>query len=165
MEKIVFDFNTEPSIRTWAIINDGVMGGVSGSQMEWSPGGYGVFSGFVSLENNGGFASTRTYPQDFELGGYQGLLIRVKGDGKKYSFRIRTDANFDGVNYSTDFFAPLDEWVEIRLPFGGFQPTFRGRILTNVKPVDSGEIRQLGFLISDKQEGPFILKIDWIKAY
>jgi NADH dehydrogenase [ubiquinone] 1 alpha subcomplex assembly factor 1 len=43
-------------------------------------------------------------------------------------------------------------------------PTFRGRALRDVPPIEPSAIRQLGILIADKDETPFRLEIDWIKA-
>ncbi len=163
-EKVIFDFNEKASVRQWNIVNDGVMGGLSASSMQWREDGVAVFSGSVSLENNGGFASTRAILEGVNLAGFSSVALRVKGDGKTYKFRIRTDRNFDGVTYSCDFFAPAGEWKEIRLPFSEFVPVFRGRRLANVGPLRSEEIRQTGFLISDKQSGSFSLEVDWIKA-
>ena len=164
-EKTIFDFNEPASTEAWRTVNDGVMGGLSASQMIWQEKGTVIFSGDVSLENNGGFASVRTEPQKFGLFRKQGILLRMKGDGQTYKFRIRTDAYFDGAAYSLDFNTRDNEWATIKLPFADFLPTFRGRILKNIEPIESGNIRQLGFLISDKQAGAFALEIDWIKAY
>ena len=52
----------------------------------------------------------------------------------------------------------------IEAPYRDFVPTFRGRILHDVPPIDPGAIRQFGFLIADKKEGPFRIEIDSIKA-
>ena len=92
---LIFDFDTKNSGR-WQIINDGVMGGLSQSRFKLDGNGYAIFSGNVSLENNGGFASVRTQIENMDLSDYDGALIRVKGDGKKYNLRFRTDENFDG---------------------------------------------------------------------
>lgn len=164
-EKTLFDFNEPNSVETWRIVNDGVMGGLSSSRMQWQAGGTARYSGHVSLENNGGFASVRTAPQDFGLTVHTGLRLRVRGDGNIYKFRIRTDDNFDGVTYSLDFTAPAGNWQEIELPFADFKPTWRGRTLPNVGPLQPADIRQLGFLISDKQQGEFALEVDWVKAF
>ena len=43
-------------------------------------------------------------------------------------------------------------------------PTFRGRLLTDVPPLNPVKVTSVGFLISDKQEGPFKLEVAWIKA-
>ena len=53
---VLVDFS--PSTTTeWRVVNDGVMGGLSSSTMSATEVGTGVFSGRLSLENNGGFAS------------------------------------------------------------------------------------------------------------
>jgi NADH dehydrogenase [ubiquinone] 1 alpha subcomplex assembly factor 1 len=43
-------------------------------------------------------------------------------------------------------------------------PTFRGRVLTDVPPLNPAEGNSVGFIISDKQAGPFRLEVGWIKA-
>ena len=56
------------------------------------------------------------------------------------------------------------EWEEHRLVFKDFVPTFRGRILTGVPPLDPGKITSVGLLIAERQSGPFQLEVAWIKA-
>jgi len=155
-----FDSNNQLA---WRIINDGVMGGISTSQMKLLPNGKGQFSGIVSLANNGGFASTRGILENKPTKSFTKIKIRVKGDGKKYSFRIRTDENFDGVSYKMDFTTKIAEWEEITLSLPDFIPTWRGRQLQNIPAINATKITQIGFLISDKQAGPFSLLIDWIR--
>jgi hypothetical protein len=124
-----------------------------------------VFEGKVSLENNGGFASVRSEPVNLALTGYEGLTLRVKGDGKSYQLRLRTDRRFDGIAYKTDFDTVAGEWITIKTPFKEFSPTFRGRLVPGAPTLDLEQVRQIGFLISDYQEGHFRLEIDSIKAY
>ncbi len=152
-----------PTKLNWRIINDGVMGGMSDSDIQILPEGIGKFTGKVSLENNGGFASTRGVLAQLPDAPYSKVKLRVKGDGKKYSFRIRTDGQYDGVSYKNDFETEVGVWQEITLPLADFKPTWRGRMLNNIPPIEPTQIRQIGFLISDKQEGIFTLLIDWIK--
>lgn len=164
-EKMLFDFSDPAQAVPWMIVNDGVMGGISQSRLQLNADSSATFSGTLSLENNGGFASVRTRPQDYDLEGYAGIAIRVRGDGRTYSFRLRTDHNFDGIAYQAKFETVAGEWQETVLPFTDFQPTFRGRTLRNVAPLNPKDIRQIGFLIADKQPGRFELVIDWVKAY
>ena len=56
------------------------------------------------------------------------------------------------------------DWEEHRLPMKEFVPTFRGRVLSGDPPLDPAKITSVGFLISDKQAGPFQLEIAWIKG-
>jgi len=164
-ERLIFDFKNADEIEYWRIVNDGVMGGLSKSEIVFSDSNTAIFKGIVSLENNGGFASIRTIPRPYELDGYNGILLRVKGDGKKYQFRLRTDDRFDGVSYRYQFETKVNTWIIIEIPFHECAPVFRGRILEDVKPITPEEIQQIGFLISNKKAEKFQLEIDWIKAY
>jgi monofunctional biosynthetic peptidoglycan transglycosylase len=141
------------------------MGGVSSGRFWISPEWVGVFEGSLSLENNGGFASVRTVPATADLGQAEGIRVRVRGDGRTYRLRLRTDKNFDGIAYQSHFETVKGEWVGIDLNFESFIPTFRGRTLTGVAPLNTSEIRQIGFMIADKIPGPFRLEIESIVAY
>ena len=164
-EKLLFDFQGQDEAARWVRVNDGVMGGLSQSEMRFTAGGTALFEGTLSLENNGGFASVRTIPTDFALDGYTGLAVQVKGDGRRYMLRLRTDRYLDGPAYESSFDTVAEKWVTVRLPFRDFVPTFRGRRLRNVPALDSADIRQIGFMLADKQAGPFRLEVDWITAY
>jgi hypothetical protein len=162
--KWIVDFAAPGSI-PWTIVNDAVMGGRSTSKMALSDHGTALFTGFVSLENNGGFASARVLLPPLDLSGYAGIRLRVRGDGRRYQLRFRTDAAFDGVAYRAEFDTAPGTWIELKLPFAAFEPSFRGAILPDVEPLDLSRIRQMGFLIADKREGAFDLEIAWVKAY
>ena len=164
-ERLIFDFKNTNEIEYWRIVNDGVMGGLSKSEIVFSNSNTAIFKGIVSLENNGGFASIRTIPRSYELDGYNGILLRVKGDGKKYQFRLIKNDRFDGVSYRYQFETEFNTWMIIEIPFHECVPVLRGRILEDVKPILPEEIQQIGFLISNKQAEKFQLEIDWIKAY
>jgi NADH dehydrogenase [ubiquinone] 1 alpha subcomplex assembly factor 1 len=164
-ESILFDFATLKNMNDWLIVNDGVMGGLSKSSFVLTDKNSALFSGNVTLENNGGFASVRTRAMRFQLDGYKGILIRVKGDGKKYQFNLRTDNRFDGVTYQYGFETQNNKWQTISIPFDKCLPSFRGRILRNVQPLSPKDIQQLGILVSDGQTGEFQLEIQWIKSY
>jgi monofunctional biosynthetic peptidoglycan transglycosylase len=159
---MVVDFtDNEPP---WRSIDDVVMGGVSRSGMVVE-GGIATFRGEVSLDNNGGFASVRSTPEAHDLTGFEGLMLRVRGDGKRYAFRLRNSAAFDGASFQVRLRPPAGEWVEIPIPFSEFVPVFRGRRVTGHPPLDPRRIMTFGFLISDKQEGPFQLDIQWIRGW
>lgn len=65
----------------------------------------GVFAGRVTSQNNGGFASVRTRNLEppLDLGAFEGLQLRVKGDGMRYKLIIRCDAGWDSVGYTQGF--------------------------------------------------------------
>ena len=74
----------------WIVVNDGVMGGRSSSRFERGE-EYGVFTGNVSLENNGGFSTMRSQAQDLDLADFDGLLLRVRGDGTDRRFHVHKE--------------------------------------------------------------------------
>ena len=164
-EDTLFDFSTADQMDAWRVVNDGVMGGLSQSQMMLSGENTAVFQGNVSLDNNGGFASVRAIPTTNKTAGHTGIRLRVKGDGKNYQLRLRTDNRFDGASYRSEFSTQKGEWIVIDMPFEEMAPTFRGRVLADYPAVDPSQIQQLGFLISNKVAEPFRLEVDWIKAY
>ncbi len=165
MEKTIIDFSSPDEQNRWEIINDAVMGGVSDSRISVIDNKAALFQGVVSLEHYGGFASMRTLPREFDLDGYMGLIIRVKGDGKDYRLRLRPDTSYEGIAYQAHFSTEQDKWTTARLSFEAFTPVFRGRVINDAPPLDITAVRRIGFMIADKQEGPFLLEIEWVKAY
>ncbi len=162
--KNVIDFSDADSSE-WYAINDGVMGGVSSSNIRRTDHGTGVFEGVLSLENNGGFASVRTDVGRCDLSMFAGLEIRALGDGRTYQLRLRMDDRIDGVAYRAHFETLPGEWITKHIPFDRFLPTFRGRTLRDAPPLDASRIRQVGFLLADKTPGPFSLEIDFVRAW
>ena len=163
-EKLIFDFQTTTSSTAWQVVNDDVMGGVSTSQFQLLTNGGAVFSGVVSLENNGGFASVRSSPVRVNLSGCDAFALRVRGDGRRYKFTVRTEAGLNAPVYQALFTTKRSEWEEHRLAFKDFVPTFRGRVLTDVPPLNPAKIVSVGVHISDQQAGPYRLEMSWIKA-
>ena len=162
MTHSVFRFDTPGSVSGWRAIDDAVMGGISSSAISYVPGNGAVFSGFVSLANNGGFASVRS-PSFAALRDGGALMLTVRGDGKCYKFSVRTDAAFDGVSYQAAFQPPPGEWVVVRLAAADFRPKWRGRTVDNASPLDPARTRQLGLLIADRQAGTFRLEVGAIE--
>ena len=64
--KILYDFSDKSSLRYWSVIDDGVMGGRSRGRLQIENNDTGLFSGKISLENNGGFSSIRYYEPLFK---------------------------------------------------------------------------------------------------
>lgn len=160
----VFTFDNESDRDIWPATNDGVMGGLSQGHSEITPEGTLRFSGTVSLENNGGFSSIRSLPVQRDLSAYDGILLRVRGDGKRYALTIRTDVQIRAGSYRIKFDTTAGEWLELFVPFSELRPTSYGVELPDAPPLDPAKIRSFGFLISDRQDGPFTLDVDWIKA-
>jgi NADH dehydrogenase [ubiquinone] 1 alpha subcomplex assembly factor 1 len=161
--KNLIDF-TESDRSEWYAINDGVMGGVSKSDIRRTDDGTGVFEGVLSLENSGGFASVRAVLGRHDLSAYAGLELRVRGDGRTYQLRLRTDDRVDGIAYRAQFETRDGEWITTRVTFEEFLPTFRGRTLKDVPPLDASRIHQVAFMLADKNPGSFSLEIDFVRT-
>jgi len=146
----------------WNIVNDDVMGGISTSYLSVSDEKNLIFNGNLSLENNGGFASSRLGLKKNILKGVKSFTIRIKGDGNSYKLRLSQDNR--RASYSANFESVNNEWVEINIPIEDFIATWRGYTYTDYPSIQTDRIISLGLQISDKQEGKFKLEIDYIKA-
>ena len=154
----------EKAADRWLVVNDGVMGGLSNSRISFE-GSVATFEGEVSLENGGGFASVQAPLGLTDLTEWDGIALRVTGDGATYQLRLRTDGGSDGIAYRARFEAPEGELRTVRLPFSAFEPTWRGRVVANAEPLNPARIEQVGLLIADGHRGPFRLRFDSICAY
>ena len=66
-------------VENWGIVNDDVMGGISKSTLSLSNENNLVFNGYLSLENNGGFASSRMRLDEKTVSGVKSFKIKLKG--------------------------------------------------------------------------------------
>ncbi|MGQ9406023.1 CIA30 family protein [Mycolicibacterium gilvum] len=150
----------------WTTVNDPVMGGTSTSKVMFGDGGL-VFSGDISLENNGGFASARG-PQDPDIGrraaGATALRVHAQGDGKTYLLKVGiADQPWSYIQrFSTE--AGIDRTYD--LPVEDFEPV--GMRLDPEpdapKTLDPAGIDQLSVYILDKQQGPFTITVRAVDA-
>lgn len=160
--KTLMSFEDGADEPRWVAVNDGVMGGRSQGGPEVARGLL-RFSGVLSLENNGGFSSARTLVRDFDFSGADALVLRVRGDGRRYQLRLATDASYRGitVSWGSEFPTVAGQWTEVRVPLAELRPSVRGVALQG-PPMDPSRVRELGLLLGDKREGPFQLEVDWI---
>ena len=160
----LFDFSAPEAARKWQAVNDGVMGGVSDGRFRITADKTMEFSGTLSLENNGGFASVRTKPTELDIKAGDTLVVRVKGDGREYVLNIYTKSRRMAFSYRAPLPTPRDQWVEVRVPLEDFIPTAFGRRVQGMGPVEPGQINGLGFMLSDKKPGEFQMEIEWVKV-
>jgi hypothetical protein len=157
--KNIYNFSKATDIKEWRIVNDDVMGGTSKSSLSLTNAGQGKFSGFVSLANNGGFASIQLNTSVQLSKELKFIVLRVKGDGKTFEFRLKSKLS-QAESYVKPFKTSGD-WEIIRLKISEFYPQYRGRKL-NIANFNFDSIEQLSFLISNKKEENFDLLIDSI---
>ena len=155
--------------KKWTPVNDVVMGGCSSSrfqveevQDENSIAYAGNFKGYVTDENNGGFASVARpiTPEDSKVWiGYTGVQLKCRGDGKYYQIKLRTSYKGVVTRYKFEFGPASSEWNLITALFSEFTATFRGRDILNAPAIDSQHIDEVGLLISKRQLGEFCLQV------
>jgi len=161
---VVHNFKEKDAASNWITVNDNVMGGRS-------KGGFAIikdrliFSGATNT-NGGGFSSIRTNPKNLNFQNKQGVIIRFKGDGRTYKFDVRMENS--SVAHRVDFKTKENpkDWRTVKIDFDTLSPTWRGAALSAQRfRLDTAKIKSIGFMIYDKKDGPFELKVDWIKVY
>jgi NADH dehydrogenase [ubiquinone] 1 alpha subcomplex assembly factor 1 len=146
----------------WEVVNDDVMGGVSDSTVSVSERGTAFFSGNVSLENNGGFASLQARFRPIDISDFDGLDLTICGDGNRYGFWLR-ERN-QRVVHQFEFETEPGVWATVRVPFNELEPNFFGDWV-NADPIDLTQVSAMSFIIDNGQAGAFALEIQRIALY
>jgi NADH dehydrogenase [ubiquinone] 1 alpha subcomplex assembly factor 1 len=155
-ELVLFDFEKDASVEGWEIEDDVVMGGVSRGQFEVDGDGHGVFRGSVSLENDGGFSSLQRYFDPIDVAGYDVARIRLKGDGKRYQFRVERG----GEKHSyIKHFTTSGDWEVVEIPLSEMVPMFRGDQL-DLPNYPGDTMNHIRFMIANGQAEDFELVVD-----
>ncbi len=148
---LIFDFSQpSPTLnQVWGALDDVVMGGVSASSFQMQPDAA-LFTGNVSTENSGGFASVRTrnFDPPLNLTGHTGIELRLKGDGQRYKFLVRDEDSWDSLAYTYSFDTVPNQWIEVRIPFNLMTPVFRAKTVAGAKALSTARIRSLQLMLS-----------------
>jgi len=155
-EEIIYDFSGKTNLENWYVVDDDVMGGRSNGKLFLEDGNVGVFTGYISLKNYGGFSSIRYDVGEYFINDNNYIIIIVKGDNKYYQIRVRS-SYYDRYVYTKKVFVK-DEWQEISISLESLEPFFRGNRLRR-KNFNKNKICEIGFLIGNKIEENFKLKI------
>ena len=156
----IYDFDKNATTNDWRIVDDVVMGGESNGRFLIDDSGFGVFEGRISIENNGGFSSVRHQFEKIVIAEKSKVLIRLKGDGKNYQFRIK-DKSSTSHSYITTF-RTSGEWQTIEIKLADLYPSFRGRKL-DLPNFESDSFEEIVFLIGNKKAESFKLILDKIE--
>ena len=156
----VVTFPDAASIAGWSVVNDTVMGGVSTGQLEWSDARL-VFTGELSLDNNGGFASVRSPfidPATTDWRQSAGPRIVAQGDGRTWTVEVRTD-EMDG-GWIAELATSPGEPTDVELPWASFEPVTRFLDPREpAGPLDPARIVSIAFYLVDGVESPFRLEL------
>jgi hypothetical protein len=166
-DNLRFDFGNEKgNVKTWFTLTDNVMGGVSTSNLSYKNGSI-VFSGKVSFENNGGFASFRSGFSKFDLTAYDAVRIRFKSENQKFALTLDNSRNWWEPNFKYVFQSEnASDWKTVSFDIAEFHEEVIGRKTGNsINKNILKNICQIGIITNDKKEGPFSLEIDYIEFY
>ncbi|MFK7972989.1 MAG: CIA30 family protein [Bacteroidia bacterium] len=156
------DFGQEMIGAGWFTILDGVMGGRSSGQVAYNDESM-VFTGAISLENNGGFSSMRSPVQEYDFSQFDTVKIRVRGDGRTYGFMLERQTGYRSPYFRYNFKTEADTWTEIDLPIAAFNGYIYGRkVIEGLDKESLQSIDRMGVILADKNPGDFKLEIDYI---
>ncbi len=160
---LLTEFTESSADLGWYVVNDNVMGGRSEGDFTQSRGEI-LFTGRTNTRG-GGFSSIRTQSLRLDLSNHAGIRLQVKGDGRRYTWRLTTTARWRGreVSYWADFDTQDGEWQTVDIPFSSFVPRFRGYELYGT-PMDSRRITVMGLMIYVNLDGPFELQLASVHA-
>ncbi|MEZ9520481.1 CIA30 family protein [Vibrio splendidus] len=153
----MIDFTQASEHQNWTATNDDVMGGISTGGLIYLD-NMSQFRGELSLENNGGFSSIKRSIESpsHEIDSAELVLV---GDGRTYQLRFTTSKDGNRVQYKHEFDTIKGEQLNKVFHFNDFQAVFRGRLLNDAPELRARDIKQIGFLIEDKQLSSFELNL------
>ena len=150
---------------SWFRVDDGVMGGLSETNHEQVDDVL-HFQGTINT-NGGGFTSIRSKIPQGTLAIYQGVKLRLQGDGKTYKF-IMSSGKSAGSPFSShpswqydiptstscDKAGSNDDWHEVVVPFEKLLPSFGPRSVSDEErhkfTFDPSEMQEIGLMLSLK---------------
>ena len=114
-DKTMFENFNAKGKEQWEFITDNVMGGVSFGKIDFlSEQGEDFIrmTGFVSLENNGGFIQVRRKIRDSENDIIKGIKLISRGNDRNYYIHLRTKFTLLPWQYYQGVFTVKEEWQE-----------------------------------------------------
>lgn len=141
----------------------------------------GHFYGYLNLDlpkdnpevTRSGYAMFRTKDQKeswlsgnvyWDWSNYQSLVLRVKGDRRKYLVNIQANTPLVTDLFQHRLFLNHPgEWETVVIPLNDFVMTNWGVIQDGCE-INKSEIKTVGIGLLDKQYGPYSLNVDWIKV-
>lgn len=155
--------------------------GTSTCQLSINKAGRGLFSGNLCTDvpkdgkhkrtgycNMRSIRARKSFKRDshYDWGMYSHLVMRVRGDGRRYMLHISTSSYFDQT--WNDAFTYIlftrggPYWQVAKIPFSKFFFTSKGRIQDRQGSVILHKVSNFGITVADKNNGPFALEIDYI---
>lgn len=162
-QPLEIDFGSSTGGGYWYVTNDGVMGGLSEGSAFLTDSSV-IFSGDVSLENNGGFSSLRSPYQRYRLNEYEEIELRAKSSGLAFSITFSKSQRFYIPNYKYMLDLNNEEWTVINFKLSDLKEYRLGNATGSmIRASDIRNLISISFFNEGKQDGPFTLEIDYIR--
>ena len=158
-ERVLVWFDQNADLDRWVVEDDVVMGGRSKGALSINEAGNAVFSGEVSLENNGGFSSVQRDFDPIDVSRHRAVVLGLKGDGKRYQLRIEAGPNARHA-YAYDF-QTSGAWQAIEIPFADMYAIRHGDRL-DLPNYPGQTLARIQLLVGNQKAESFRLEIDKI---
>ncbi len=167
----LFRFDSPASLEPFRLMTDQDMGGKSRATFTYdSDAECAVFEGELDLTpapgvDNSGFAAivTRDSVGQWELDGYDALMLDAKTDGRLYVTNIKAPSVVEGDMWQSYTQGEAGTWKHIVLPFARFIVTQRGFVEGQIA-LDPRMVESVGILMAQRRGGPFRLELRSINA-
>jgi len=161
-QSLKIDFGKHKSGTDWYVVNDGVMGGLSESNLTLTESAA-ILKGDVSLENNGGFASFRSPFQKFDLSQYTSVEIRYRSVAQDVGLVFALHRRWYQPNYKIIFAHTNGDWKTLTIDLSTAKEYRIARHTGEFLRQDQlDKIIRLGFITQSKQAGSFEFEVDYI---
>ncbi len=156
-----YDFGKDAG-NDWRVIVDGVMGGLSTGNVAVLENSM-VFTGSISLENNGGFSSLRAPFGKYDLSDYSAVEIRYRSTGGEFTFMMEKDRRFWVPYFALSLPDTDSKWTTIRMDLDAFDVRKLGeKTGRTMEAKERDSVIRIGFMKLDKKTGPFMLEVDYL---
>lgn len=163
LDNVKIDFGKNKDGRSWQVVNDGVMGGLSRGNTQLTDNTI-LFKGTVSLDNNGGFSSLRSPYSNKELSKYTQVKVRYRSTGISLAMTLSVSRRWYVPNYKTSLSGTKGEWKTMTLLLKDFRKHYIGKPMKELlSEEDQSEIIRFGFITDEKKYGDFEFEIDYIE--
>ncbi len=158
--ELIYDFGSSGAGSDWVVVNDGVMGGKSEGSARLTENSL-IFSGMVSLDNNGGFSSLRAPYSTYDLSTYTHVILKYRSKGMDLAITLATSKIWYQPNFKANLPETNGNWETLELPLDSIDRYRVGRPIGGKLGVsDRAAIVRFGFITNEKKYGPFEFEID-----
>ncbi len=164
VERVLWSAPAPTATSVWVGLHDQVMGGRSEGSVQPQAGSHStpahvLFSGQISRDNGGGFASYRMrLSAPVVIGAARSVVLNSRGDSGPFKLCLHRQNDWDGVQWQADLATP-ENWTTQVLPLSAFVARRRGREVTERPLSPEDTLFQIGLMTTRPEPGPVWLAV------